>query len=38
MDILKMVELEKDGDPRVSTFSKGMKSKLNFARSLLNDP
>ncbi|MEA3458545.1 MAG: ABC transporter ATP-binding protein [Candidatus Thermoplasmatota archaeon] len=38
MDLLKMVELEKDADQRVSTFSKGMKSKLNFARSLLNDP
>ena len=38
MDLLKMVELEKDADQRVATFSKGMKSKLNFARSLLNDP
>jgi fluoroquinolone transport system ATP-binding protein len=36
--LLKMVELEKDADQRVATFSKGMKSKLNFARSLLNDP
>ena len=38
MNLLKMVELEKDADQRVGTFSKGMKSKLNFARSLLNDP
>lgn len=38
IDLLKMVELEKDADQRVGTFSKGMKSKLNFARSLLNDP
>ena len=36
--LLKMVELEKDANQRVATFSKGMKSKLNFARSLLNDP
>ena len=33
-----MVELEEDANQRVGTFSKGMKSKLNFARSLLNDP
>ena len=33
-----MVELEKDANDRVATFSKGMKSKLNFARSLINDP
>ena len=38
MKLLKMVDLEKDADQRVATFSKGMKSKLNFARSLLNDP
>jgi len=38
MELLKMVELEKDADQRVATFSKGMKSKLNFARSLINDP
>lgn len=38
MDLLKMVELEKDANDRVATFSKGMKSKLNFARALLNDP
>jgi len=33
-----MVELEKDANERVATFSKGMKSKLNFARSLINNP
>jgi fluoroquinolone transport system ATP-binding protein len=38
LKLLEMVELEKDADQRVATFSKGMKSKLNFARSLLNDP
>ncbi len=38
MNLLKKVELEKDADQRVGTFSKGMKSKLNFARSLLNNP
>jgi len=38
MQLLEMVELEKDADQRVATFSKGMKSKLNFARSLINDP
>jgi len=38
IDLLKMVELEKDANERVATFSKGMKSKLNFARSLINDP
>jgi len=38
MDLIKMVDLEKDAKDRVATFSKGMKSKLNFARSLINDP
>ncbi len=38
MQLLKMVELEEDANQRVGTFSKGMKSKLNFARSLLNNP
>ena len=38
MKLLEMVELEKDANDRVATYSKGMKSKLNFARSLLNDP
>jgi fluoroquinolone transport system ATP-binding protein len=38
MTLLQMVDLEEDANQRVGTFSKGMKSKLNFARSLLNDP
>lgn len=38
MDLLRMVDLEKDANERVGNFSKGMKSKLNFARSLLNNP
>jgi fluoroquinolone transport system ATP-binding protein len=38
MDLLQMVELDEDANERVGTFSKGMKSKLNFARALLNDP
>jgi len=38
MVLLEMVELEKDANARVGTFSKGMKSKLNFARALINDP
>ena len=38
IDLLKMVELEKDANSRVATFSKGMRTKLNFARSLINDP
>lgn len=38
MDLLEMVDLGKDAKVRVASFSKGMKTKLNFARSLLNDP
>jgi fluoroquinolone transport system ATP-binding protein len=38
MQLLRLVDLEEDANQRVATFSKGMKSKLNFARSLLNDP
>lgn len=38
LELLKKVELEKDANQRVGTFSKGMKSKLNFARSLINNP
>lgn len=38
MELLKMVDLEKDAHSRVGTYSKGMKTKLNFARALLNTP
>ena len=38
MELLEMVELEKDAYSRVGTYSKGMKTKLNFARALLNTP
>ena len=37
-ELLKMVDLDKDADQRVGSFSKGMKTKLNFARALLNNP
>lgn len=38
MELLQSVGLEEDADTRVSDFSKGMKVRLNFCRSLLNDP
>lgn len=38
MNLLKLVDLEKDADTRVSAFSKGMKMRLNFCRALLNKP
>jgi fluoroquinolone transport system ATP-binding protein len=37
-ELLKLVELDDAGDKRVGNYSKGMKMRLNFARSLLNDP
>ena len=37
-NLLDMVGLGNDGALRVSQFSKGMKNRLNFARSLLNKP
>jgi fluoroquinolone transport system ATP-binding protein len=37
-DLLAMVDLDKDANQRVGSFSKGMKTKLNFARALLNNP
>ena len=37
-NLLEMVGLGDDGALRVSQFSKGMKNRLNFARSLLNKP
>lgn len=33
-----MVGLERDADKRVSDYSKGMKSRLNFIKALLHDP
>jgi fluoroquinolone transport system ATP-binding protein len=38
MELLKLVGLDKDAEVRVSSFSKGMKMRLNFVRSLLNRP
>ncbi|MBN2010947.1 ABC transporter ATP-binding protein [candidate division KSB1 bacterium] len=38
MKLLKMVGLDADANTRVSDFSKGMKMRLNFCRSLLNNP
>lgn len=37
-EMLDMVGLKEDADKRVSDFSKGMQMRLNFARSLLNNP
>ncbi len=37
-ELLKMVGLEHDADKRVSDYSKGMKSRLNFIKALLHDP
>jgi len=37
-ELLQMVDLQKDANQRVGSFSKGMKTKLNFARALLNNP
>lgn len=37
-DLLKMVGLHYDGDKRVSDYSKGMKSRLNFIKALLHNP
>ncbi len=37
-ELLEKVGLHNDGDKRVSDYSKGMKSRLNFIRSLLHDP
>lgn len=36
--LLEMVGLEKEGNTRVSSFSKGMKMRLNFCRAFLNKP
>ncbi len=37
-ELLQMVGLEHDADKRVSDYSKGMKSRLNFIKALLHDP
>ena len=37
-ELLIAVGLENDGDKRVSDFSKGMKSRLNFIKALVHDP
>ncbi|MGM9532916.1 ABC transporter ATP-binding protein [Intestinibacter sp.] len=37
-ELLHMVGLENDADKRVSSYSKGMKSRLNFIKALLHDP
>lgn len=37
-ELLAMVDLDTDATQRVGSFSKGMKTKLNFARALLNNP
>jgi len=37
-ELLKMVDLEQDANQRVGSFSKGMRTKLNFIRALLNNP
>lgn len=37
-DLLKMVGLENDGDKKVSEYSKGMRSRLNFVKALIHDP
>ncbi|HPG40111.1 MAG TPA: ABC transporter ATP-binding protein [bacterium] len=38
LDLLTMVGLETDQNTRIAEFSKGMKMRLNFCRSLLNNP
>lgn len=38
MELLKLVGLEAKGDIRAGEFSKGMKHRLTFARSMLNNP
>ena len=37
-ELLYMVGLENDGDKKVSDFSKGMRSRLNFIKALIHDP
>lgn len=37
-ELLRMVGLENDADKRVSDYSQGMKSRLNFIKALVHDP
>lgn len=37
-ELLELVGLEKDGNKKVSAYSKGMKARLNFIKALLHDP
>ena len=37
-ELLLLVGLENDGDKKVSAYSKGMKSRLNFIKALVHDP
>lgn len=37
-ELLESVDLLRDGDKKVSDYSKGMKSRLGFLRALVNDP
>ncbi len=37
-ELLKMIGLQNDGDKKVSEYSKGMKSRLNFIKALLHNP
>ena len=37
-DLMDMVGLKNDGDKKVSEYSKGMKSRLNFIKALLHNP
>ena len=37
-ELLKMVGLENDGDKKVSDYSKGMRSRLNFIKALVHNP
>ncbi len=37
-ELLSLVGLENDGDKKVTAYSKGMKSRLNFIKALVHDP
>lgn len=38
LDLLRMVGLENDADTKVENYSKGMKMRLNFIRSIMHNP